>query len=206
MAKPSEGHISWTDGSVSKVDDPGGAKKLVGWEAAERPAFKYMNWLFYVVDLWLKYFEEVTDVSLAANYAAVVNSSTGTHATLQAAHDDAGVVPGSRILVTEDAALDGTVNLTKADLEIEFAPGVTYSKGGGAAATNFAGISIGASADGIRFKHGRFAGFIGSGDRAIDLDVGADYAVFLNPRFGTNTTDIEDNSNTTYSTIAPINE
>ena len=40
MAKPSEGHLEWTDGDAAKQADPGGSKKLLGWVASERPPFK----------------------------------------------------------------------------------------------------------------------------------------------------------------------
>jgi hypothetical protein len=61
MAKPTDGHISWTDGAASKVTNPSAAKKLLGWLSAEKPPFEYMNWLFRTIDLWLKHFEGQAD-------------------------------------------------------------------------------------------------------------------------------------------------
>jgi hypothetical protein len=62
--KPSD-HIDWTDGSPAKVQEPTSGKKLLGWALAERPAFQYMNWLFYQLDQWDQYFEAVTDQNSA---------------------------------------------------------------------------------------------------------------------------------------------
>lgn len=61
MPKPSP-QFTWTDGSPTKVVEPSGPKKILGWQALERPPFEYMNWLFYHISNWLLYFESVTDL------------------------------------------------------------------------------------------------------------------------------------------------
>jgi len=196
--------ISWTDSNPSPGDvraEPTSGKKLTGWTADERPPMEYMNWLFWNIFEWLEYFEEVTDdyLNTLQIFDAIVGSSApATHSTLQAAHDDAGIGPGAIILVLESAALDATVNITKANIEIWFKPGVTYSKN-----TANTGINVGASADGVRIKYGRFAGFTTA---AIDVAAGADYVYLLNQRFSGNTKDVEDNSNPTIVIQNPITE
>lgn len=54
-------HIDWTDGSALKVTEPTGGKKLLGWTKSERPAFQYMNWLFFNLDEWIKWAEDSID-------------------------------------------------------------------------------------------------------------------------------------------------
>jgi len=86
-------------------------------------------------------------------FAAITGSASFcTHATLAAALADVAVVAGSRILVTESETVATTNSVTKANMHIEFLPGVTLTQG---AATT--GIDIGAA--GCRIKMGRFSGF-----------------------------------------------
>ena len=203
MAKPAS-HIDWTEGNPDQATisvEPTGAKKEAGWLPAERPSRKTMNWLFQNIDEWIKYLEVETDKF--SNFDAVVASSGGTHTTLQAAHDDAVIVPGSRIFVTESVALDSVVSITKNDLEIYFKPNVTYSKGGGAPAK---ALSLGPTAHGVRVWHGRFAGFNGVGESGIEVAAAANYVMLLNNRFSNNTKDVEDNGNTTITIQSPVTE
>lgn len=59
--KPSK-FLDWvTDGSVSKIYEPPTPLKNSGWVAGEAPPFDYMNWLFYMADQWIKYFEEIVN-------------------------------------------------------------------------------------------------------------------------------------------------
>lgn len=54
----------WTEGNPSFAtitQEPSAGKKLTGWNIDERPAREYMNWLFYILDQWVKYLESVTD-------------------------------------------------------------------------------------------------------------------------------------------------
>jgi len=50
-------HLDWTDGDAAKVQEPTPGKKALGWVATEKPAFEFMNWLFYRTDEWLKYLD-----------------------------------------------------------------------------------------------------------------------------------------------------
>lgn len=209
LPKPSS-HLSWTDGSPTKVVEPSAPKKLLGWVALERPPFEMINWLFYQAGNWIEYLESVTDESSLARVDAIVDKDgNGTHLTLQAAHDDSGVTTGSTILIVSDLFLDATVNITKPGIEIKMQQGKRFKKGGSAPATNFIGVSIGATADRVRLMHLAFGSatgaekFNGSGDIALDIDAGADNVFVFNPQFVTgNSTDLDDNSNTTIEILA----
>jgi hypothetical protein len=192
----------WTDGDVAKVEEPTVPKKDLGFVPDERPSPFFHNWLWYIHGQWIDYLESVTDafIAFATGDAVVLDGLNGTFATLQAAHDDASVGPGSRIIILASDALDATVNITKAEILLEFRPDVTYSKGGGAPATNFTGISLGSSADGVRIVGGRFAGFNGSGDKAIELQSDTDFVKLRDMRFSSNTTSIDDGGSNVSST------
>lgn len=111
-------------------------------------------------------------------YAAIVGSASFcTHATLAAALADSAVTAGSKILVTSDETLNSTVSVTKADMRIEFMPGVTFTNG--SAGT---GISIGAA--GVRIIGGRFSGFT----LAINITTGFNFNFINECRFVSNTT------------------
>ena len=189
MSKPVS-KPEWTVGSPSfgtVTIEPTSGKKLTGWTAGERPPFQTMNWLFYNIDQWIKYFDAV----FPGIYNAIVGAGAGaSHATLDAALADVNVTAGSRILIQDSATINSTIQVTKNNLQIEFMPGVTYSKG---AATT--GLQI--SADGVRIMGGRFAAFSGGGDKAILIDVGSDYTMIRDIRFATCTTEVDDLASTT---------
>lgn len=197
FTKPTD-HIDWTDGSTpTKVVEPSVGKKLLGWIAGERPAFQFMNWLFWQTDNWDKYEETVTDFLLQSGYKATIGTG-GTFADINAAMASADILPGDRLLVISNLALAATQIITKANVAIDLMPGITISKAG-------AGTGIQFSAVGIRLKGGRISGFSGGGDKAILIDVGSNYFFIGEVRFGTNTTDISD-LNGTGAQYAIVNE
>lgn len=59
MSKPGT-YLNWTDGSPSKQVQPPAGQLLSGWVANQKGPFRYWNWLFYITDLWIKYFDSVT--------------------------------------------------------------------------------------------------------------------------------------------------
>lgn len=173
LPKPST-NVDWTDGAAAKQVEPSAAKKLLGWVALERPPFEFMNFLFYNLDLWVKYLESVTDESIFSPIEAIVNETPGqgTHTNLQDAHDDAAVVSGSKIIITSDLTLASTVALTKQELEIEMLPGHRFKKDAGAGA-GFNGILLNASADQCRLKNFSFDGsFSDGGDECLTIQGG----------------------------------
>ncbi len=200
-SKPGLALFSWTDGAPAKISDPGAAKKLLGWVANERPPFEFFNFTDHVAFEWLQYFESVTDqlIAQALYFDAIVGSAGGaTHATLQDAVNDGSLATNVVVLVTESAALASTQVMTKADWEVIFKPGVTYSESG-------AGTGIQISASGIRIVGGRFADFSGGGERAILIDAGSDFTNIHGSRFSNNTDDVVDNNGNT-SITGVINE
>jgi hypothetical protein len=56
--------------------EPSGAKKITGWQAAERPAHQYMNWIHYITDAWVKYFEDPVGQIATVNFAASPYTAT----------------------------------------------------------------------------------------------------------------------------------
>jgi len=208
LPKPTT-QLDWTDGAPAKVVEPSAAKKLLGWVALERPPFEFMNFLFFNTDEWIKYLESVTDNTLGALTVVVDAGGGGSFLTLQAAHDDAGTVAGTKILIVSDLSLATTTNITKPDIEIEMTAGKRFLKAGGAPATNFTGVIIGATADRVRLRglgFGRSAThFSGAGDKGIEVAAGATDVAVLNPVFGpTNTTNLDDNGTTTLIANAQI--
>lgn len=199
MALPKPGsHIDWTDGAASKVEEPIVSKKLLGFVSDERPDPKHHNWLWYQLDAWVKYLESVTD---EFGLSKTVLVGTGFFASIQAAHDDADTVPGTKIIVLEDQALAATVNITKANIEIELRSNVTLSDAGAGT-----GLNVGSSADGFKLKGGRVAGFSDPGDIGIEIAADADFCMLRDIRFSSNDTDIEENGNTSLSSEGHINE
>jgi len=184
MAKPSS-HLDWAVGNpdpATNVIEPSPAKKISAWAADERPPYEFFNWLFFRQDEWNKYFETVTDIGFLL-FDAIVGSETGsTHATLQDANDDAGVAINSRILVRASGsqALTTAINLTKTGWDVLLEPGVEYSKDSATEA-----IILTAARQVIR--GGRFTGFTGGGDNAIELTAPAEYCKVLESWFGVGT-------------------
>lgn len=124
-AKPSS-HINWTDGAASKVQEPTAPKKLIGWEPDERPSNKFMNFLFFNTDEWIKYLEGVTDEILTGAgsfFNVVVGTGAGTVVDLNAAV--AAAPADGRIFVKSHPPLTnalGVQTINKAGLEIIFGP------------------------------------------------------------------------------------
>lgn len=206
LPKPTT-NSDWTDGAASKVVEPSAAKKLLGWVALERPPFEFFNFLFFNTDEWIKYLESITDETVNARQVIVNAAGNGQFLTLQAAHDDAGTIPGTKILVTSDLSVDATVNISKNDIEIEFRPGFRLLKGGGAPATNFTGMQIQATADRFRGTHlafGKAGGFFGdAGDLALEIVAGVNDAYLFNTIFGpSNTQNLDDQGTNTAITAS----
>lgn len=182
--KPSD-HIDWTDGSPSKITEPSSGKKLLGWTAGERPAFQYMNWLFWQLNNWDEYFETVTDllIAQAPSYDAVVDGTT--YADLNAVMADVSIAQGSRILIAIALTVNTIQQLTKNNCVVDFKPGITWTNG-----TANTGLQI--SATGSRIRGGRLSGFT----TGILIDSGSNYTLIGEFRFAGNTNDIVDNNET----------
>lgn len=178
------------------MEEPSPAKKLLGFTGAEKPWFKFHNWIWFRIDEWLKYFESVTDNFQFAsdqNYSAFVTDEPSTSANVYPATAaglqdaiDASTV-GDKILVLESIALDAQVQLTRNDMMLEIHPRATLSKAGGGPAT---GVRV--SATGVRINGGRFSGWSTGGDKAIQVDAGSDFTMIYGARFLNCDTEIDD--------------
>lgn len=188
MAKPSS-HINWTDGSASYVQAPSAGRQTTGYTPGDRPPAKEHNWIFNLIDQWNKYFETTTDtiVGQLLAYDAVVGAASGaTHATLQLAINAASA--GWRILVLDSATINTKVSVTKSDIEIQFKPGVVYTKGSDTIALEVTGSRV-------VIRGGRFVGYTVAGNIAIKLLLGADYCQIRESMFAVSTdTEVSDSA------------
>lgn len=163
LPKPSS-HINWTDGAPAKVQEPTVGKKLLGWAFKERPPFEFMNWLFFRLDEWTKYFESVTD-ELAVQkqeYDAIIGTG-GTHADFNAYNADPLVANLKNVLVTTPLTLAANQVITQTGVKFTFKPQAVITKA--------VGCTIGLQFTGARVTvvGARFVGFNVVGDKAIQL-------------------------------------
>lgn len=180
MAKPSS-YLDWTVAVPTNHVEPSPSKKDTGWVANEKPVAEHINWNFFNIDEWIKYFESITDTFLAS-FDAVVGLG-GTHATLQAAIDDGSIGTYSRILVRDPETVDTTISIGKGGLEIWFHPIAAFTKG-----TATIGIQVGAI--GVKILNARI---LGAFTTAIDLTIIAKNCRIQNCNFdSTVVTDIAD--------------
>jgi len=170
MSKPSD-HIDWTDGDALKIQEPPTGKKELGWTNSEKPPFEWMNWLFYVIDQWLKYFETISDQVLATGsiYDAVVGVG-GTHGSLAALMADTNIANYKNVLVIDPITLSAPVTLNQNDMTFEFTPKATIAKG-----TATQGLII--NAQRVRIKNAHFINFGDTNDEAIAIEPTAQYVM-----------------------------
>lgn len=189
MPKPSEGHLEWTDGDAAKIQDPGSSKKLLGWVASERPPFKFFNWLFYVQDLWNKYFEGITDTFIAQglNYDAVVGPS-GTHADINTLMLDAGIAAIKRVLVVDPLTVTANQTIDQDDMEFIFKPQAVITKGAGAT------IGLVLDAERITIRGGRIKDFSTGGDIGLQITANGRNCFIDGTRMTNNDSDFDESA------------
>jgi hypothetical protein len=66
-------YLNWTDGSPSKITQPPSPQLLSGWTASERAPFQYMNWLFWDIDQWIQWLDQITT---PANLQQTITANT----------------------------------------------------------------------------------------------------------------------------------
>lgn len=116
----------------------------------------------------------------------VGSGSHCTHSTLASAI--AAASAGERILIENSETISTTVTLSVDNIELNFKPNVSLTKGGSATeALNITG-------DGVRINGGRFVNFSGGGDRGIRVSSGGDYAILIGQRFSNCTIDVQEDS------------
>lgn len=130
----------------------------------------------------------VINQASASGYDAIVGSG-GTHATLAAAI--AAASAGWKILVISNETISAGVVIDVANIQIDFKPGVTLSKGGSATeALDIDGV------EGVRINGGRISGFNAGGNAGIRIRSDANYAMIRDTRFDDCTAAIDDSSST----------
>jgi len=181
MSKPTS-KPEWTVGNPSFATvtvEPSSGKKQNGWAVAERPPFQFMNWLFWNINDWINYFEDVTDslTALQGIYDAVVGTG-GTHTTFNDLVADPDWIAGSikNVLVVSTLAFDAPITLDQDDVNISCKPGVNIV---GTASANRAFIVTG---DRVRIFQCRFQNFNQGSDIAIELN-GCSYPMILENYF-----------------------
>lgn len=181
MAVKPSSKLDWTTSNPAVRTEPTGSKKNTGFGIGERPARETVNWMFYNVDEWIDYLEEVTD-GFGSYFNAIVGPNH--YADLNAAV--AAVGAGSRILVLASATINTIQVISKNSLTIEFQPGVVYTKGTASSALQI-------QADHVKIVGGQFYNFSGVSDAAILIDPAADFTKIRDCHFRTCTTDVTDN-------------
>jgi hypothetical protein len=127
-----------------------------------------------------------------SGWTAIVGAASYcTHATLALALADSNVPAGSRILLLDNATITSTMTISKANLLIEFAPGVTYTN-------SAAGTCLTVAAGGTRIMGGRFSGFT----TGISISNTFNNNFIKNCRFASCTSDVTDNNTTPNNVIS----
>jgi len=194
--------MSWGVGNpdfANRVVEPSTAKKQAAWLDDERPPAPIMNWLFWIVQQWLDYFENVSD-EFETRYDAIIGAgAAATHATLQDAVNDVSLGADVWVRVDDAATIDSAINLNKARWRIDFKSTAVYTKGAGAPAN-----CLQMAAEGIIVNYGRFVGWTGGGDAAIKQTVDGEYCSVFGSRFGPGTTTEVDQSAVPAGKIGPV--
>lgn len=192
MAKPAS-KPEWTVdnpnfGTVTV--EPTAQKKQDGWLPDERPPRQFMNWLFFIINEWIDYFEQVTDglIALQSTFDAVVGTG-GTHADINEVMADGNIANIKRILVISPLVVLVKQVIDQPDIHIEFKPQATFTDGADLAT----GLELTAAAKRCNILYGRFSGFDnGGGDEAIKLLAGANNCHIMGNRFFNNSNNISD--------------
>lgn len=127
-------------------------------------------------------------------YNAVVGAGAGcNYATLALAL--AAASAGWRILIKDSATINtgGAFTISLANIQIDFAPGVTYTKG------TLVGALFTVAASGCRINAARFSGF----DTAISVSATFNYNFFVGIRFATCTNEITEVDATPINQLGP---
>lgn len=131
MAKPSS-KLDWTVGNpdiATTTVEPDPSKKQTGWAVDERPGRQYFNWLFWIIDQWIKYFNTIGvpewDATTTYQVGSVVNNGAGVlFRSIQSANLNHAVTNGSWWVpatsglntVVVDPAVTPIYTLTSADI------------------------------------------------------------------------------------------
>ena len=77
MPRPTT-HLDWvTDDSAAAISAPTTEKREEGWVADEKPPFQWFNWIFNLIDKWLKHTDELSQAYDAHAAATAAHGATG---------------------------------------------------------------------------------------------------------------------------------
>lgn len=52
---------TWTDGSAPFQTQPGSGQLTTGWVSNEKPPYQYMNWILWILSIWIQYIDNITN-------------------------------------------------------------------------------------------------------------------------------------------------
>jgi len=200
LPKPSS-HINWTDGAPVKVQEPTSGKKLLGWAFKERPPFEFMNWLFFRLDEWAKYFESVTDeLSIQKQEYDAVIGTGGTHADFNAYEADVNVALLKNVLITTPLTLATNQVVNQSGVRFTFKPQAIITKAVGCTK----GILF--TGERVTVVGGRFVGFNVAGDIALELSAATKNCLVTQASFVDCLTEVNDlgSNNSLTSNISEV--
>lgn len=156
MNRPIE-YPNWTDGDPLKVVAPPGSFRLEGWDPGQAPPAQYMNWLFWLLNQWVMYFDTLTNAGVPDQSIRLINggewsfvASTDMLAWSSNANISMPGLPDADNLILADnvTLLDGQIAYVDAN-EPTFSKGSTQSGLNQIFNMNFTGsIAIGQSVSG----------------------------------------------------------
>lgn len=166
--------------------NPGGPATNTGFLPEFIPPAEWHNFLFGYMGDWVRWLDFANQTNLARNEYDATVGTNGTHATINALMADPGIANIYRVLVTTPQTLTSTQVINKSDIQLVFKPSAVYSKGSGLVK----GISI--TAPRVRITGGRFTDWATAGDKAIQLEVGANNCIIVEAMGNNNATFVND--------------
>ena len=79
MAGKPSSYINWTSGQAQYVVQPPAGVAAIGWQDAEAPPAEYMNWLFYTLDQWVQYLDEIVEPGVPDQAIRLINGGIYTY-------------------------------------------------------------------------------------------------------------------------------
>lgn len=134
--------LNWTDGSPTKVTQPGSSKKLQGW-IVEEPPFQYINWLYYQTDIWIQWLDQLTQqLTVATGITALNNWLTSTGTGVNGDFNVTGIPSGDVSQLTEGMVISGGSGGLQSDTIITRISSATSVRISKALVANFTGAGI----------------------------------------------------------------
>jgi hypothetical protein len=117
MASKPSSKTNWTVGNPSfgtVTIEPNAGKKQTGWQAAEKPGHQYMNWVHYITNAWVEYFEDPIGQIATVNFAASPYSASSLNRWL-AVDTSSGAVTINLPAVASNSGVEFLICKTTSD-------------------------------------------------------------------------------------------